>query len=441
MYSREDPQQPVSPSTRRGFLKQFAAGAAALSAVHGFQTSSSGAELVRAASRLAAANAADEGFWQMVKAQFMIKPKLILLNAANLCPSPHMVQETVFRLTEDVDGDVSFQNRAKFDALREEARRKLAALLGVSEDEIAMVRNTSEGNNFIVNGLALKPGDEVVILDQNHPTNNVAWDVRAARIGFTVKRVSLQNPPASAEEMLKTFRAAISAKTKVLAFTDASNTTGAKLPTRELCRMARERGIYTHVDGAQTFGALQVNLREMGCDSYAASAHKWFMGPKEAGLLYVRQERIAEIWPSVVGVGWGDKVEPAARGARKFETLGQRDDAAVTAMGTTVDFHHLIGPARIEARIRELATTLKEGASKIPGAKLLTAMGPELSAGVCVLSFSGLDHRKIYETLYTKHGIAGAATGGVRLCPHIYNTMAEIDRTVAAISQVVKSLG
>ena len=423
----------LSPTTRRNFLKGVASSAAALPVLPDLVRPESGAELLRAA------DAASESFWQLVKEQFTIKPKLILLNAANLCPSPHMVRERVFQLTNDVDSDVSFQNRAKFDALREEARRKLAGLLGATEDEIAIVRNTSEANNQIVTGLELKAGDEVVIWDQNHPTNNVAWDVRAARIGFTVKRVSLADPPESADEMLKAFRAAITTRTRVLAITDVSSSSGVKLPTKELCRLARERGIYAHVDGAQTFGALAVNLRELGCDSYSGSAHKWFMGPKEAGLLYVRRERIAEIWPSVVGVGWGTKVETTAQGARKFETLGQRDDAAVSAMGTAADFHSLLGPARIEARVRELAAALKEGMLKLPGAKLRTPLKPELSAGVCIVQFAGADSQKIYEALHANHGIAGAPTGGVRCCPHVYNTMEEIDQTIAALRQIVKA--
>jgi isopenicillin-N epimerase len=424
-------------TTRRSFLKGFAGGAAALSV---FPMTESSSALLNAANRLGAADTASEPFWRLVKEQFTIRPGIILLNAANLCPSPHMVRDRVFRLTEDLDGDVSFQNRAKFNALLEESRRKLAAFLGGSEDEIAIVRNTSEANNFIVNGLNLKAGDEVVVFDQNHPTNNVAWDVRAARAGCVVKRAGVPQIPNDAEEILNAFRAAITSKTRALAFTDVSNTTGVRMPSKELCRIARERGVYTHVDGAQTFGALPLNLREMGCDSYSASAHKWFMGPKEAGILYIRQERISEIWPSVVGVGWGAKVETAARGARKFETLGQRDDAAVSTMGTTVDFHNLIGRERIEARIRELAAALKEGVGKVPGARLRTSAKQELSAGVCVIGFDGKDHQKIYEALYAKHGVAGAATGGVRFCPHIYNTLEEIDRTVSALHQVVKEM-
>jgi isopenicillin-N epimerase len=427
-------------NNRRSFLKGIAGSAAALPILPVFAGAGSAVELTRFSEKLDAGDSANESYWRLVKGQFPIKPNFIMLNAANLCPSPHMVRERVSRLTDDLDGDVSFQNRAKFDALREEAGRKLAALMSASEDELAIVRNTSEANNIIVNGLELKAGDEVVIFDQNHPTNNVAWDVRAARFGFTVKRVSLRNPPESVEEILKTFQSALSNKTKVLSLTDVSNTTGVRLPSKELCRMARERGIHTHVDGAQTFGSLAVNLHELGCDSYSGSAHKWFMGPKEAGLLYIRRERIAQIWPSVVGVGWGDKVETASKGARKFETLGQRDDAAVSAMGTAVDFHNLIGSARIEARIRELTAALKEGCARIPGARLLTSTRPELSAGVCVLTFEGKDTRKIYEALYAKHRIAAAPTGGIRFCPHIYITMEEIDRTISAVGQLIKEV-
>jgi selenocysteine lyase/cysteine desulfurase len=240
---------------------------------------------------------------------------------------------------------------------------------------------------------------------------------------------------------LTAFRSALTARTRVLTWTDVSNTTGARLPSKELCALARERGIYTHVDGAQTFGALVINLKEMGCDSYSSSAHKWLMGPKEAGIIYIRRERQGEIWPGVVGVGWGDKVETSARGARKFETLGQRDDAAVSAMGTTIDFHNMIGPKRIEARIQELSAALKEGCRKIPGARLRTSENPGLSAGVCVIGFEEMNNQKIYEALYSKHGIAGAPTGGVRFCPHIYNTMEQIERTISSLHQVIKDQG
>jgi len=115
-----------------------------------------------------------------------------------------------------------------------------------------------------------------------------------------------------------------------------------------LCRVAHEKGIFVHVDGAQTWGALKVDLRELGCDSYSASSHKWLLGPKEVGILYLRRDRIPDVWPNVVAPGWGNDVEPDPIGARKFESLGQRDDAALAAVGTTVDWHKEIGHERIE---------------------------------------------------------------------------------------------
>ncbi|MGH7554476.1 MAG: aminotransferase class V-fold PLP-dependent enzyme, partial [Longimicrobiales bacterium] len=244
------------------------------------------------------------------------------LNAANLCPAPRMVIDAASAAMRDVEGDVSFQNRAKYGTILDDVRLRLAAYLGAAPEELAIVRNTSEANNIIVGGLKLKAGDEVVLFDQNHPTNNVAWEVRGARFGFTVKRVTIEGTPSNPAEVLDVFRRALTPRTRVLSFSDVSNSSGLRVPARELCALGRERGIHVHVDGAQTFGALVRDLHALGCDSYSASAHKWFMGPKEAGVLFVRAERVADIWPGVVGVGWGSAAETTARGARKFETLG-----------------------------------------------------------------------------------------------------------------------
>jgi isopenicillin-N epimerase len=424
-------------NSRRDFLTQLTIAGTGLYAIPSSASQPTAAKPAMSAATLAPLSG--ESLWRFVKDQFSIKPGLVLLNAANLCPSPRVVQERIAQLGEDLESDVSFQNRAKFEPLREEARAKLAAFLGATPDEISLVRNTSEANALIINGLPLGPGDEVIVYDQNHPTNNVAWDVRAARIGFTVKRVSVETPATSSERMIEAFRAAISSKTKVMTFTDVSNTTGTHLPVAQLCALGRSNGIHVHVDGAQTFGSLALNLRKIGCDSYAASGHKWFMGPKETGVLFVREDRIRSIWPSTVGLGWGDQVATAARGARKFETLGQRDDAAIAALATTVDFHNLLGPARIEARIRELATALKQGMARIPGAIMPTSMQPELSAGVCIAKFDGADHRRIHQSLYSQYGIAGAAAGGIRLCPHIYNSAEDIERALTALDRSLRS--
>ena len=169
----------VYETSRRKFLQGMVGGAAAWPAFEGLPP------------------AAGESDWERVRRQFPFTEEKVPMNAANLCPSPFAVVERVTELTRDIDIDCSFNNRAKFDQLRERSRQKVAAQLGVSTDEIALVRNTSEANNIINNGLALRPSDEVLLWDQNHPTNNVAWEVRAARFGLVVKRVATPRHPTS----------------------------------------------------------------------------------------------------------------------------------------------------------------------------------------------------------------------------------------------------
>ena len=233
-------------NSRRSFLKEFAASAALLP----IALKSNEAE----ASALAETSVEGEAYWHLVRAQFSFSEERVPMNAANLCPSSRAVAERVSELTADIDRDCSFNNRGKFGGLREESRKKVAKQLGVTADEIALVRNTSEANNMINNGLDLEEGDEVVLWSQNHPTNNVAWDVRAARFGLTVRRVSTPKHPKSSQELVDTFIEALSDETKVLSITHVSNVSGIKLPAKQIVEAAHEKGVYVHVDGARTGG-------------------------------------------------------------------------------------------------------------------------------------------------------------------------------------------
>lgn len=382
----------------------------------------------------------DESYWRLVRAQFPLRAGLSPMNAANLCPAPGSVVEATLRAGADLDGDVSFQNRAQFDVLRETVRTRLAAYLGADADEIAIVRNTSEANGVVVNGLELGAGDEVVVSALNHPTNRVAWAVGARRHGYAVREAAFADTPADAGEILDAFRSALTPRTRVLTFTDVSNVTGVRMPTKELCALARSRGIHVHVDGAQTFGALRRDLHDLGCDSYSASAHKWLMGPKEAGVLYVRAERTAELWPTFVGVGWNDADGTGLAGAGRFATLGQQNDATHAGLAAALDFHELIGPEQVEKRTLALTTALREGLVHLDGVAAVTPGDPSLRAGVCIVRVAGVEARPLFEALYARHGIAGAPTGGLRLSPHIYNTMAEIDAAVEAVRETAAEL-
>ena len=362
------------------------------------------------------------------------------MNAANLCPSPKRVAEAVIRYTTLIDADCSFQNRAQFRALTEASRSAVASLLGVSADEIAFVRNTSEANNIVNAGLDLNTGDDVLLWDQNHPSNNVAWDVRAARSGFSVIRVAVPERPAKPDDLLAPFRAALTPRTAVLSVTHISNVSGIRLPIEELGNMCRERGIHFHVDGAQTWGATATNLDAVGCDSFSASAHKWFLGPKEVGLLYLRESAIERLWPSVISYGWGSDGVSDLVGARKFESLGQRDDAALAALAEAAALHASLGHDRVEAHIQGLASRLKEGLLE-RGLSLVTPLSPELSGGVCIADIGGPARRPVFEALYRDHGIIGAPTGGLRLCPHIYNNEEHVDRAIAGAAEAYARLG
>ena len=411
-------------TSRRSFLQQAGAVAAVAATT---------CDAVRNIAR--AETTTGEDYWELVRRQFIFPETAVPMNSANLCPSFQSVAQKVTTLTQVIDYDVSFNNLAQFNETLTASRAKVAAHIGAAPEEVALVRNTSEGNSVITNGLDFRAGDEIVIWEQNHVTNNEAWDIRAQRFGLKIVRVSVPRVPDSDEQVVELFAKACSDRTKVLTFTEVSNVSGLRLPAKKLAAMARERGIYCHVDGAQSWGAAALDVHDIGCDSLAASAHKWLMGPKEVGILYVRAGRAPEIWPNTIGYTGDIKVELELQNALKFETLGQRDDAAVAALGETADLHELIGPARVQARITELASLLKAGLKDV-GATLVTPEDPALSGGVVVIQVPKENQKTVADTLYTRFGIAASTTGGLRLCPHIYNTRAHIQRAVDGIASM-----
>ena len=263
--------------------------------------------------------------------------------------------------------------------------------------------------------------------------------MRASRDGIQVIPVEVAVPAVSPEALVDSIRAAITSRTRVIAITHVTSTTGIRFPAKQVAAMARERGIWMHLDGAQSFGALDVNLGDIGCDSYAASAHKWSMGPLEAGLLYVRAARQKELWPSIVTAGWSNTLV----GARKFEVFGQRDDARLVSFESAIDFLSLMGMPKVEARLAQLTGQLKRQFATIDGAEVRTNVDPALSGGVVKVDLPKHDLTKVYDRLWNDHRVAIAMTPagdsrGLRFSPHVYNTTAEIDRAVEALRQVAR---
>jgi selenocysteine lyase/cysteine desulfurase len=373
-----------------------------------------------------------------VREQFLMPPELGILNAANLCPSPAPVLEVMYRSTKDIDGDPSFDNRLKMSAGKENTRRLVASFLRVTPEEIVLTRNTSEANNMVSSGLDLAAGDSVIVFADNHPSNNDAWRQKAARFGYTVTTISQPNPHPGPEYYIESVTKAITQQTRVIAFTHHTSTVGDALPAKELCRIAREHGVMTLVDGACTFGMLDLDLSDIQPDFYTGSSHKWPCGPKEVGVLYINARVHGRIHPSIISA------YPGAVGiARTMEAMGQRDEPAIIGFGEALDFQSRIGRRAIEERSRSLGQALIAGLRRIDGVQLWTHPDPALSGAVVSFRPGTLDVSKLAGALYRNDRIGCATRGGsdrpgIRFSPHIYNTMAEVDRSVAAIAKYMR---
>jgi selenocysteine lyase/cysteine desulfurase len=377
----------------------------------------------------------DEKFWTEVRARFLLPPDLGFINAANICPTSLPVVEALEKNTRFLDANPSSSSRAKLTEGREESRRRVAQSLRVTPEEVVITRNTSEANNIVSSGLQLGANDEVIIFGDNHPSNLNAWREKSKRFGFTVVEVPVVNPHPGTDFYMDAFTKAITPRTRLIAVTHVTNTIGDMLPVAELCRMARERGLLSLVDGAQSFGVLDVNLSEMHPDFYSGSAHKWPCGPKETGLLFVNKDVHERIAPSVVSL------YPGAVGiSRKLEAYGQRDEAALATLGAAVKFQDDIGRAAIEKRGRQLAQRLVNGLQRLDSVTLWTNPDATRSAAIIVFKPGALDPRKLVTALYEKERVVCATGGGanrpgVRFSPHFYNTMDEMDRAVAAVKK------
>jgi selenocysteine lyase/cysteine desulfurase len=421
----------AATTSRRDFARLFALGGSAALFAHPAWAQSSSPRPALAAGGAAAG----ETFWKSVRAQFVMPTDLAVMNAANLCPASAPVVEVLTRETQLVDRDPSQQNRNRLSAAKENTRKALAEFLRVTPEEIVITRNTSESNNLVSNGLDLKAGDEVLLFSDNHPSNNQAWQEKAKRFGFGVNVVEQKNPHPGGDYYVDAFTKAITPRTKILAFTHFTNTVGDLFPAKEICAAARARGVMTLVDGAQTFGSLDVNLRDIDPDFYSGSAHKWPCGARECGVLFVNARVHDKIWPSSYSA------YPGQVGiSRRMEAFGQRDEATMIAFAEALAFQTKVGRQAIQERSKALAQQLLAGLRKFDDFKVFTSPVAERTHAVVTFAPGALDRPKLIAALYEKDKIAvvsggGAGRQGIRVSPHFYNTPEEIDRLLAALGR------
>jgi selenocysteine lyase/cysteine desulfurase len=385
-----------------------------------------------------ASSTTDESYWRQVRARFLVPRDLNFLNAANLCPTSLVAIEALEKTMRAYEAGPTPEARNDlFVRGKEESRTLLAEALRVTPEEIVITRNTTEANNLVSSGLDLKAGDEVVVWADNHPSNLNAWRTKAQRFGFTVVAAPLVPAHPGTEGYVDLFAKLFTPRTKLVAITHVNSNSGDLLPAAEICAAARRRDILSLVDGAQSFGVLDVDLAAMKPDFYTGSMHKWPCGPKEKGLLYASRAVHDRMHPSVIGVYAG-----AVGLSRTFETNGQRDDSSIAALTEGLKFQGSIGRAAIEKRSRALAQTLMAELMKIDGVKLWTDPDPARSAAIVIFQPGSLDIRQLGPALTAARVICTTRTGqqnpGIRMSPHFYNTMDEVRAAADVIRQKMK---
>lgn len=381
----------------------------------------------------------DEDFWNSVKQCFTASPNILNLNNGGVSPQPRVTQEMqehYLRLANEIPSYYLFNIYAKE---RESVRIKLAEIAGCSAEEIAINRNSSEGLETILFGLNLKSGDEVITTNQDYPNMLNALRQREKREGIKLTTISIPVPCNDSAQIVEQFRKAITPATKVILCCHMINLTGQILPIRAICDMAHEHGIEVVVDGAHTFAHLDYKINDLHCDYFATSLHKWMCAPFGTGMLWIKKDKIKNIWPL-----FGPPKDFSTDDIRKFEHLGTRSFAAELSISESINFHNGIGSRRKEERLRSLKNYWVQKVMEFPKIKMNTAIGNEYSCALANFTIEGkepgeihsklFDHYKIYTT-----PISHEEFKGIRITPHIYTSFKELDYFVNAVEEISRS--
>jgi selenocysteine lyase/cysteine desulfurase len=424
--------------SRRGFLRgtgAAATGGLALAAVEsGFAQSTQ---------EIAESWRTDEGYWAKIRAKFLLEEGFGYLNNGTVGPTPASVCENLVRYWRLMAENPN-ENSAILQSRMEVAREKAAQFLGASAAEVAILRNATEGNNLVCQGIDLKTGDEVLIGYLEHDSNRQPWLLKAKRHGIVVKEVPVNTPPKSPEEIVGAFEAAMTSRTRVIGVAHCDTVTGTFAPVRELAALAHSKNALCFVDGAQGIGMVPLNVKQLGVDTYVTTCHKWLCAPAGTGLLYVRKEMQERIWPNIVTENWW-----AYDDARKYDRLSRRPWPVVAALADAFDFQLAVGTARIEQRMRSLASYLRGRAAEIPGVRLYTSNDARLSGAMTSLSIDGVPATRLREYLRQKYDIYTAertrgvkypadphGVEGIRISTHYYNTFEQVEKVLRGLREL-----
>ena len=383
--------------------------------------------------------ATEEYFWYYIQQSFTVSPGLINLNNGGVSPAPIPVQDAVKRFYDYSNEAPSYYMWRILDQGREPLRRNLAKMAGCDAEEIAINRNSSEGLETVIFGLQLKPGDEVVAAKQDYPNMVNAYNQRQKRDGIKMVWINLDLPSEDENYLAEQYIKAFTPKTKLVHITHIINWNGQILPVRKIADEAHKRGIEVVVDGAHSFAHFSFKVPDLDCDYFASSLHKWLYAPIGSGMMYVKKERIKNIYPL-----FATSEDPLKDDIRKFENLGTRPFFIEQAIGNALEFHEMIGSERKEKRLCYLKNYWMEKVKDVPKVKINTSLNPKFG---CAIGNVGIDGKKpgdLETFLFDKYKIHTVAIEwenihGVRVTPNVYTTTGNLDLLIEGITTFAKS--
>src|SRR5437016_274674 len=380
----------------------------------------------------------EEAYWTAIRKQFLIPEDEVYLNNGTVGSSPMPVLKAIIdcyqdaeRLAQNDPEDYPIWGYAAWNQFRD----PLAAFVGCKRDEIALVRNATEANSYIANGVDLKPGDEVLMTDQEHPGGEQPWQLKAKRYGIAVKKITLPKPVQNTAQVLDLFSDAITPRTRVIFFSHITTVTGVVLPAKELCGLARSKGILSAVDGAHVPGMMKLNLHDLGCDMYSSSPHKWLQSTKGSGFLYVRDEVIDRLWNTIATEGWND---PKIR-AERFQRIGSSNVPSLWGMRAAIRLADDIGMDRIERRHRQLCDYILGEMTK-RGAESWTSPDPALRCAIATVNAPPIQRMDLEKWMWSTHKIRirGGEPSKLRFSTPYYLQRKDIDRFLEIYDQYRK---
>ena len=372
--------------------------------------------------------ARDEDYWLEIQQAFTVDRSVSNLNNGGVSPAPRVAQEAQKRhldYANTLPPPVALWQVQE--PQRETVRSRLARAFGCDTEEVALVRNASEGLQTCQFGFDLGRGDEVLTTTHDYPRMIATFEQRARREGIVLKQFPLPVPAEDDDEVVERFRKNITAKTRLILVSHMVNLTGQILPVKRVVELGREHGIPVIVDGAHTFAHFDFDRDDLGCDYYATSLHKWLFAPIGTGMLFVRRDKIEGLWPLMAS--------PAslAGDVRKFEEIGTHPSAQNLAIAEALTFHEGIGAKRKEARLIYLRDRWAQRVVRRDGIRLHTSLRPGKSCGIATVELVGIEPPALCDHLWKKHRILATPIvhpdfKGVRVTPSVYTTLEEVDR-------------